>query len=236
MLFADLYALCFVERTLTPDGRILLVVHLGVWSAVLIPLLIFGVSRLLNHSSNSTSTTATSSYNFESNYYDAFSDDNIHTTTSQHRSVPWWWMIADLFRRRGRGGDTTTDDQEPIALLGVLYGATLLILGYYVRFVHFVISNGKDVIQIMGPSLMLLVHGVDGILYLGSLSGAIADDGNRVDSYGWYGQPGVLLYFTLFCCMVCGAIASTVAFQSAELLHNLRSVHCLYNRSPTLPG
>jgi hypothetical protein len=110
---------------------------------------------------------------------------------------PWWYLWAEDERR-------TEQVNGVNPTLVVIYVWTLCVMGFMLLHGHkTIVFNGN--LHALSAALFIFANGSFlSMLYLGALSGAIEDDGEAMQAFGWYGQFGVLLYMTHLLCVAWG--------------------------------
>mmetsp|Transcript_3939 Transcript_3939/g.7849 ORF Transcript_3939/g.7849 Transcript_3939/m.7849 type:complete len:250 (+) Transcript_3939:33-782(+) len=107
----------------------------------------------------------------------------------EENALPWWWMWSEDERRRD------PEDQTNPTLI-VIYIWTVLMLLFILFYAYKTVKEYRDMVGLSVSFLMLANFSFVSMLYLGSLEGAIEDDGRVIEEQGFYGQFGVLLYLT----------------------------------------
>mmetsp|Transcript_20639 Transcript_20639/g.26619 ORF Transcript_20639/g.26619 Transcript_20639/m.26619 type:complete len:335 (+) Transcript_20639:129-1133(+) len=126
-------------------------------------------------------------------------DYGCNSDGGDNNAVPFWWNMVNYERRRD-------DQDQPIVMLTVVYFWTIALLLYLINVVRRISTRGESIEETTAPILMMIGYSATAMLYLGALTGAIADDGYVVAKNGWYGQLGALLYMTLLASIILGLV------------------------------
>jgi hypothetical protein len=181
-----------------PDQSFLKALYFSGSFVAILPLIIFGGSRFMHRNADED--------NYDENQYDnnqqqqncrwwqwgcSDYDDNQQDENGDEddNSLPWWWLWSEDERRR---------DQEDMVnpTLVVIYLWTLLILGGILFYAYKTVKDLRDMVGLAVSLLMLANFSFISMMYLGSLEGAVEDDGRVIEEHGFYGQFGVMLYLT----------------------------------------
>ena len=197
-----------------PNAKFLSVLYGSAMVVFFLPLLTFTWARLTHQNNdeneqqnnNNYDNNQQHNYNQQQNCHwwqwscsDNYQYEENNSRDERDNALPWWWPWAEDERRR---------DPEEMAspTLVVIYIWTLLMLGGILFYAYKTVKDLRDMVGLAVSFLMLANFSFISCLYLGSLEGAVEDDGRVVEEQGFYGQFGVLLYLTNFCATIFGVV------------------------------
>lgn len=188
--------------------------------SVFLPLFTFTISRIANDQDNAYERNANENNNNQgannnnnqyNNFYtqdqckwwqwgcrDMYNSNYANQEQQQQaedeNELPWWWLWAEDERR---------PDDAPNPTLIVIYIWSLLLFAFLVYYGYRVKMNNSFDKSAIIMSLIVFAHlCAFGMLFIGGLEGAVLDEGPELDSHGFYGQFGVLVFTTYFwCCL-----------------------------------
>lgn len=189
-----------------PNAKFLKVLYGSAMVVFVVPLLIFGVARVThgNENQQNDDQDEDNNYNNQGQYdnqqnggcrwwqwgcNDNYQYEQNDSRDEEENALPWWWPWSEDERRR------EAEDMASPTLV-VIYLWTLLMVGGILFYAYKTVKDLRDMVGLAVSLLMLANFAFISCLYLGSLEGAVQDDGRVIEEQGFYGQFGVLLYLT----------------------------------------
>jgi hypothetical protein len=182
-----------------PDQSFLKALYVSGSFVAFLPLIIFGGSRFMHRNGDEEED------NYGQNQYDNNQQQNCRwwqwgcsnydenqqdeNGDEDDNALPWWWLWSEDERRR--------DPEDMVnPTLVVIYLWTLVMMGGILFYAYKTVKDLRDMVGLAVSLLMLANFSFISMMYLGSLEGAVDDDGKAIEEQGFYGQFGVMLYLT----------------------------------------
>jgi hypothetical protein len=227
--------LSIIMFTFTPDGLFITIWYLSASVVVVLPLIVFGSTRLAHDRGIYNHADVYTPYKsgYGGYYYANGYQGNSYGQNAWHPTPCKWyqWGCSDSVAGWNYNGNQNVyggnnpyatqnpwwylwvaDEQRIDQVIGVnptlvvIYLWTLVMLGALVYHGHKTLVGGKNMNSVTASLFLFANFSFMSMLYLGGLTGAIEDDGEVLLIFGWYGQFGVLMYMTHLLCVIWGGI------------------------------
>jgi len=199
-----------------PGAKYLQILYGSAMAVFFLPLIIFSWARLSNGGNqdgdddNDNNNDGQNQNNYDNNNQrsckwwqwscsDNYNYDENGNGDEEENALPWWWMWSEDERRRD------PEDMTNPTLI-VIYIWTILLLAFILYYAYKTVKEYRDMVGLSVSFLMLANFSFVSMLYLGSLEGAIEDDGRVIEEQGFYGQFGVMLYLTNVLATIFGVV------------------------------